>query len=75
MLDLKRGLKGTTPESLARALLKAPYRPLAARHAGKSVVSDEVSVEELPTGQAYHQWIRRGAWMPINCSRKMLGPA
>ena len=52
MLDLKRELKGATPESLARALLKAPYRPLAARRAGKSVVSDEVAVEEPTTDHA-----------------------
>ena len=48
-LDPKRNLKGATPESLARALLKAPYRPLSARRAGEPVVADEVAVEEPTT--------------------------
>lgn len=48
MLDPKRDLKGATPETLARALLRrvVPYsRPRAAR---KPVVRDQVPVEKIP---------------------------
>ena len=48
MLDPKRDLKGATPETLARALLRrvVPYsRPRAAR---KPVVRDQAPVEKIP---------------------------
>ena len=52
-LDPARDLKGATPKSLARALLKAPYRgPLSSRRAGKSVAADKVPVEEPPSDHA-----------------------
>lgn len=47
MLDPKRDLDGATPEALARALL----RPLRARAAGKPVVRDEISVEQVPADE------------------------
>lgn len=47
MLDPKRDLRGATPETLARALL----RP---RRVPQPVVSGEVAVEELPPNQSRH---------------------
>lgn len=47
MLDPKRDLKGATPETLARALLR-PKRPLRPRTARKSIVRDQVPVEKVP---------------------------
>ena len=46
-LDPKVDLKGATPETLARALL----RPLRPRPAVKSVTGDEVAVEEVATDE------------------------
>ena len=45
MLDPKRDLKGATPETLARALLRQPH--LAPRARRKPVGADEVAVEEV----------------------------
>ena len=46
MLDPKRDLKGATPETLARTLL----RPLSGRRA-QPVVSGKVSVKQVPADQ------------------------
>lgn len=45
MLDPERDLKGATPTSLARALLRNKNLPTGVR---KPVVRDEVAVEEVP---------------------------
>ena len=45
MLDPDRDLKGATPETLARALLRQPN--LGPRPAGKAVVGDQVAVEKV----------------------------
>ena len=45
-LDPKVDLAGATPETLAKALMNAPYKPLSS-HVRKAVVSDEVAVEEV----------------------------
>ena len=50
-LDPKRDLAGATPETLARAL----FRPLRPRPGGKSVVGDEVAVEEVATDKPGHR--------------------
>lgn len=54
MLDPQRDLKGATPETLAKALLKAPYKPLSS-HIGKSVVTDKGSVEKVPADHPGHR--------------------
>ena len=48
-LDPKVDLAGTTPETLARALLRNPLRPSPG---GKAVVSDEVTVKKVATDKA-----------------------
>lgn len=50
-LDPKVDLKGATPESLARALLRGKNRP-SSRHVGKPVGADKVAVEEPPSDHA-----------------------
>lgn len=47
VLDPKRDLKGATPETLARALLRQ-VEPLTPRPARQSVVGDQVGVEKVP---------------------------
>ena len=47
MIDPQRDLKGATPETLARALLRQP--DLGPRPTGKAVVSDEVTVKKVAT--------------------------
>ena len=51
VLDPERDLKGATPETLARALLRNPLRPRPGR---KPVVSDQVTVEKVPADQPGH---------------------
>ena len=46
-LDPKVDLKGATPETLARALL----RPLGPRPAAQPVVGDQIAVEEVPANE------------------------
>ncbi len=48
MLDPERDLKGATPESLARALLRNPLRP---RPGVTTVTGDEVAVEKVTTDE------------------------
>ena len=50
VLDPAVHLKGATPEKLAKALFRRT-EPLPPR-VGKSVVGDEVAVEEVPTDQS-----------------------
>ena len=50
VLDPERDLKGATPETLARALLRR-VEPLRSRAARKTVVGDEVAVEEVSPNQ------------------------
>ena len=50
MLDPKVHLKGATPETLARALLRQPHLTPRARR--KPVGTDEVAVEEVPADEA-----------------------
>ena len=53
-LDPKVDLAGATPEALARALFRCvePLRPGTRR---KSVVGDQVAVEEVPTDKPGHR--------------------
>ena len=48
MLDPERDLKGATPETLAKALLRNRLRPRAAR---KPVVGNKVAEEEVAPDQ------------------------
>ena len=59
MLDPKRDLKGATPETLARALL----RP---RRVPQAVVGDEVAVTEVPANQPRNgvAHLREGVELP-----------
>ena len=50
VLDPKVHLKGATPETLARALLRQPH--LTPRTRRKPVVGDEVAVEEVLPDEA-----------------------
>ena len=52
MLDPERDLKGATPETLARALLRNRLGP---RPAGKPVVGDEVAVEKVASYKPGHR--------------------
>lgn len=54
MLDPARDLAGATPETLAKALFRrvVPLRPGTRR---KSVVRDEVAVEEVPADKPGHR--------------------
>ena len=45
MLDPERDLKGATPKKLAKALL----RRSVPRKSAKAIVSDQVTVEEVPS--------------------------
>ena len=62
MLDPDRDLKGATPETLARALLRQPN--LGPRPAGKAVVGDEVAVEKIATYKPGHRVSRICASVP-----------
>ena len=53
-LDPKVDLKGATPETLARALLRR-VEPLRPRPAGKAVVGDQVAVEKVATDKPGHR--------------------
>ena len=45
MLDPKRDLKGATPVKLAKALLRRSVQ----RKPAKAIISDQVTVEEVPS--------------------------
>lgn len=53
-LDPKVDLKGATPETLAKALLRR-VEPLRPRPTGKPVVGDQVTVEEVATDKPSHR--------------------
>ena len=50
VLDPKRDLKGATPETLARALLRQPH--LGPRARRKPVGADKIPVQEVPADEA-----------------------
>ena len=53
VLDPERDLKGATPETLARALLR--NRNLRPRPGGKPIVGDQVAVEKIAPDQSGHR--------------------
>lgn len=51
-LDPNIDLAGATPEKLARALLRPGYKGPLTRHVGKTVATDEISVEDVASDHA-----------------------